>query len=106
VFTFARSHLYELELMNETNLNIFIALVCVKDKEICCLTHSQLRRLVKLRRAKKGSAEDQTQVLVNLPKGRSFRVYVNVPDRKGLILGESLLIKRKDFPRKIFEQAP
>ena len=83
--------------MNQT----FIALVCVKDREIACLTFKQLKDLVARRRKAKGTSEEQYVVLVTAPEGKSLRAYVNAPSKRGRILGR-LLINRKLFPGALF----
>ena len=45
-FTFTDDHLEELEAIDSQMANTFIALVCVKDREIACLPLPQLQKLV------------------------------------------------------------
>ena len=45
----------------------FIALVCVKDREIACLEYEQLLDLVARRKVSKGTSENQYVVLVTAP---------------------------------------
>ncbi len=102
-FTFTADHLRELaEVDNSQVSNTFIALVCVKDREIACLTLPQLQELVKRRREAKGTHEDQYLVLVTAPQGKSLRAYVNAPGRRKHILEKELLIKRRSFPDALF----
>ena len=101
-FTFARSHLRELKGIDGQVAKLFVALVCVKDREIACLAFSQLEELVERRRESKGAREQQYIVLVTCHKGRALRAYVNMPNRRKLILGKSLVIKRKLFPEALF----
>ena len=42
-FTFAASHLQELAAIAEQTANTFIALVCVKDREIACIHFQQFQ---------------------------------------------------------------
>ena len=101
-FTFASSHLQELDAIASQAANTFIALVCVKDREIACLQFRQLQELVKRRQKKKGTPEEQYVVLVTAPQGKNLRVYVNMPGRRKLILGNPLLIPRRSFPDVLF----
>ena len=101
-FIFTGNHLQELDAVDSQVTNTFIALVCVKDREIACLTLPQLQELVERRRKSKGTPEKQYVVLVTAPQGKRLRAYVNVPDRRNLILGKELLIKRRSFPNALF----
>jgi hypothetical protein len=101
-FTFTRNHLVELAAISAVNPRTFVALVCVKDRAICCISYTQLLALVSLREQAKGSPEDQYVVLVTLPAGKSFRVYVNVPGKKKTALGKMLKVPRNAFPNLIF----
>ena len=102
-FTFRKQHLAELAEIAKVSTKVFAALVCVKARQICCLGYSDLVRMVDARKAKKGSAEDQYVVLVTLPAGKSFRVYVNAPGVRKTMLGHPLIVNRNDFPSVIFD---
>lgn len=88
--------------MRKANLNTFIAMVCVEDREICCLSYDDLFELIKSRETAKGSKENQYTILVTVPAGKSMRVYVNAPGVKKTWLDEPMIFKRKEFPDKIF----
>jgi hypothetical protein len=102
VFTFNRDHLQEIHQVSNANPRTLIALVCVKDREICSLAYYQLKELLDVREKALGVAEQNLTVLVALPKGKSMRVYVNAPGKKGKFLGKQLIISRTSFPRDIF----
>ncbi len=102
-FTFTRQHLNEIEKLSKKYDLVVAALVCVKAREICCLTNDQLVSLIDRRIKEKGDGEDQYQVLVTVPKGKKFRVYLNQPGRRKIILGDELLIARNAFPNALFE---
>ncbi|HTY25742.1 MAG TPA: hypothetical protein VMC85_21610 [Desulfomonilaceae bacterium] len=102
VFGFTQENLQQLARINEASNSLFAALVCVKDREICCLAYQHLMNFVERRRSEKGGDEDQYQILVTVPKGKSFRVYINAPGVKKTRLGKSMIIPRSDFPEKIF----
>jgi hypothetical protein len=101
-FTFTKNHLDELAQISEANPKTFIGLICVKDRAICCITYSQLKSLVELRTKDKGKPEGQYVVLVTLPAGKSFRVYVNAAGMKKTKLGKELKVPRNAFPSSIF----
>lgn len=101
VFTFTRSHLEELSLLREHCVKVFVVLVCIKAKEICVLTHGQLKELVGLRKKILGEDEDQYQILVTARPNQQFRVYVNRPGRRGILIGEQI-VRRNAFPEVLF----
>ena len=102
-FTFKESQLQELDEIAEVHPHTFVALVCVKDREICCLGHAQLTDLIDRRQKAKGSREDQYVILVTVPKGKSLRAYVNAPDVRKKFLGKQLIINRNAFPSALFD---
>ena len=102
VFTFRKDHLETIESISEANPQTFIALVCVKGRQICCLTAEQLTNLIQRRETEAGKAEDQYTILVTMPKGKSMRVYVNHPGKKKTMLGKSLIVSRNAFPDALF----
>jgi hypothetical protein len=101
-FTFSAAHLADLQKIQGQVKKTFVALVCVKDRHICCLSLPQLNELVARRRKAVGSDEDQYVVLVTLPEGSRFRVYVSVPGRRGQMLGKPLVVPRNCFPASLF----
>ncbi len=103
VFTFTVAHFGELRALQKKSSSVYLALVCVKDRHICALSLEQLEAMVAHRRSKKGGSEEQYTILVVLETGKSFRVYVNAPGTKKTMLGKPLVVKRKDFPNRLFE---
>ena len=101
-FTFTDTHLEELDEIDSQMANTFIALVCVKDREIACLPLARLQKMVKRRRKEKGGLEEQYVVLVTAPDGKGLRAYVNWPERRNTILGKELIIRRQSFPDALF----
>ena len=101
-FTFTRAHLDELEAISNVVLKIFIALVCVKDKQICCLSYAHFLKLISFRREEKGADEDQYVVLAQLPSGSAFRAYVNAPGTRNKYAGKQLKIARNALPSVLF----
>ena len=102
-FTFNDAHLEELRNIAKTENKLHIVLVCVKDRHICCITYKLLIDMIKERRDAKKYKEDQYQFLVTLNKGEAFRVYMNKPGQRKVILGEPRKIPRNAFPNALFE---
>lgn len=102
-FTFQKEHVDELAELATKCDRVFLALVCVKDGHICCLPYDKFLKLVQARQASKGADEDQYQILVTLPAGKAFRVYVNVnpPGVRKKRLGK-INIPRNAFPASLF----
>jgi hypothetical protein len=101
-FAFKESQLQELAEIAQAHPYTFLVLVCVEDREICCLGYMQLLELIERREKAKGSREHQYVVLVTVPKGKSLRVYINAPNVRSKYLGKELVIKRKAFPNALF----
>jgi hypothetical protein len=102
VFTFQEDHRRQLAMIADSNQKTFLVLVCVQDREICCISYERFKGLIDLRRKAKGALEDQYSVLVTSPRNKQLRVYVNVPGKKRQKLGE-FQVKRSAFPDVIFE---
>ncbi len=100
-FNFRREHLEELEALHEKRDRTFVALVCVRVREICCLRYSALMKLVKLRDAKVGHEKDQYSIYVQAPERQQFLVYVSPPRTKGRMMGDRK-IPRNAFPARLF----
>lgn len=103
IFTFSNEHVKELAAIAKSTPKIFIALVCVKDREICCLPYSELMELIARREKALGGPEDTHTILVTVPSGKSLRTYVNEPGKKKKILGKEKIVSRNAFPSSIFE---
>jgi hypothetical protein len=80
---------------------VFIVLVCRKAEEICVLTETEFETHRQRRENEKGSKEPHYQLLVTMPKGKSFRVYMNAPGVKKTAL-KNQIVSRNEFPRAIF----
>jgi hypothetical protein len=100
-FTFSTEHLAEIEALKSKQGRTFIALVCWKDREVCCLRHSQLRKMIAKRRNMRGADEDSYSVYVRASTNEKFRVYVSPPGKKGEMLGVTL-VARNAFPGHMF----
>ena len=100
-FTFHQAQLVELSKI-AVNAKTFIALVCVKERDICCISYGQLQDLIGRRKTFNGGPENQYTILVTAQKGRRLRVYVNAPGVHGKMLGDEIVISRRAFPSVIF----
>ena len=101
-FTFTSDQMDQLKVISGLNDKLFLGLVCVKDREICCLSYSRFTSLIKRRVSAIQADEDQYTILVTAPKNKSLRVYVNAPGRKKTILGKTEIVKRTAFPNELF----
>lgn len=94
IFTFTSAHLKELRSIDKKCSKTYLALVCVRGRQICCLPYDTLQTLLARRAKAKGSTEAQYSVLVTAEAGKSFRVYMNAPGKKNTILGKELRTSR------------
>ena len=102
-FSFSQENLKELRAMRRNHPRLFLALVCVEDREICCLPYDMLSRLIEARKRFKGKAEEEYIVEVFIRERDRLRVWINFPDRRHTAVDE-LVIPRNDFPQKLFEK--
>ena len=103
VFTFNSAHLTELRDIENMGDKLFLALICVEDRHICCIPNSDLTEMIEERKRDSGNQEDQYQVLVTLKKREAFRVYMNKYNSPGKRLDKLLTIPRNNFPNALFE---
>lgn len=101
-FNFNLSHLKELAAIEGKSKNVFIAFVCVQDRQIGCLSREELLQMIEERKTVKGAKEPVYTVLITCPQGKKLRAYINAPDVKKIKLTEKLL-SRSDFPKILFE---
>lgn len=101
-FTFSKKNLSDLKYLRTQCSTLFLGLVCVKAKQICCISADEFDKHVERRRKELGRPEDQYQLLVTMPHGRSFRVYVNAPRKKRLSLKQQK-VSRNRFPKALFD---
>ncbi|MEC4593096.1 MULTISPECIES: hypothetical protein [Nitrospirillum] len=102
-FGFSFDNIESIKEIKKTQGNIFFALVCVEDRQICCLSSEELFRLIEQRIEKKGNQEDKYIVLVTVKAGESMRVYLNAPGVKNTICGSRIVVPRNRFPAAIFD---
>ncbi|WP_035241571.1 hypothetical protein [Desulfobacter vibrioformis] len=101
--TFSSENKQEIKKLCKICNSVFIAMVCVQERQICCLTEKELDDWFIKRNSKLGNDEDISTILVNLPKGKSFRVNMNLPGRRKRYLDTAQLIPRKRFPDILFK---
>ena len=102
IFTFTEANIAEIDRISNLVEELQLALVCVKDRHICCLDYSTFCQLIEWRQAAFGGEEDQYTVLVTLEEGKSFRVYVNQPGKRKTVLKKRITIARNKFPTALF----
>lgn len=105
-FTFHKDNIKELTDISRVVENLFLALVCVKSQEVCCLAYPEFTELIERRKGAKKADEDQYTILVTIRQRKSMRVYVNEPGKKKKMLSPPLIVSRKSFPTKLFEIDP
>lgn len=103
LFTFTKSHLKELAAVSNKSKKTFIALICVKDRQVCCLSLDEIVEIISERKKAKGASEKSYSVLVTCPKGKKLRAYLNAPDAKKKRLTQKLL-SRGAFPKVLFPE--
>lgn len=103
IFTFSELNKSELAALSKKYEKLFIAMVCVHDRQICCLAYSELQDWLEKRRLALGSKEDTSTILVGLRQGGYFRVNMNEPGRRKIYLGQPQLVPRKRFPDALFQ---
>jgi len=101
-FAFHSSNLKDLATIASDFSKVYLGLICVKGREICCLPYSTLLGLIRQRRVANHAIEDQYSLLVTLEKGHQMRVYMNAPGRKKTFLNEPIKVSRGAFPDAIF----
>lgn len=102
-FNFHQSHLAELKAIDESGDDLHLALVCVKDREICCITYKQLIEFIEERRSQAKYHEDQYVLLVTLKPGEAFRVNMNAPGKRKMYLTKKpIIVRRNACPNALF----
>jgi hypothetical protein len=103
LFTFQPEHLATIKKISKANDYSFIALVCIVDSEICCLSVEDFNNLIQNRRKSTDEDEESYQILVTAQQGYSLRAYVNAAGKKGLIAGKEIIVARNAFPNSLFQ---
>ena len=103
-FTFNKDNKSELAKLSQQCDKLFITMVCVQDRHVCCIQYSEFQAWLMKRQRVLGNDEDTSTILVGLPKGKEFRVNMNLPGRRKLYLSTPQLVARKRFPDALFEK--
>ena len=103
IFTFTDPNKDELRSLNRRCDDVYIAMVCVQDRHICCISYAELTAWLEKREEALLHGENTSTILVRLPKGKAFRVNMNKPRRRRVYLDEAQLIPRNRFPNVLFE---
>jgi hypothetical protein len=103
LFNFNTEHMANIAKIQNGKHKLFLALVCVEDGEICCLTEDYFDTLIENRKKSAKVDEEQYQILVTAKKGESLRAYVNAAGKKGKTAGKMLTVPRNAFPQAIFD---
>jgi hypothetical protein len=103
-FNFSQDNLAELRRMRKRLEKVFLALVCVEDREICCLPCGYFEELVSARKAQQGWEEAEYVIEVRIPQGKRCRVGISPPGTKGTWL-RSFIIPRNSFPCTLFDRS-
>ena len=101
-FTFTTDQLLEIASIADQGNELYLALVCVKDREICCLRYDQLSSLIDARKSRLDRDEQQYVVLVTLEARQRFRVNMNAGDTMGMYVGNPILVPRNACPERMF----
>ncbi|MBL3529581.1 MAG: hypothetical protein JMN27_17635 [gamma proteobacterium endosymbiont of Lamellibrachia anaximandri] len=102
-FTFTTSHLSEMKRIVSTDHMLYIALVCIKGREVCCISYEDLINMIDKRKEAHGGKESQYTILCTLKPKQAFRVNMNQPGKKKTyLLTKSLVVKRNTFPSVLF----
>ena len=101
-FSFNKSQLDELNKIQKQHPKTYISLICVKDREICCLSCGELNDLFNKRTDAIGHSTKQYTLLISVKDNEAFRVYVSNPLKKGEWLFKPKIIARNRFPKYIF----
>jgi len=102
-FSFSQENLRELRAMRKNRPRLFVALVCVKAREICCLPYNTLVRFIEARLKAKGEKEEEYTIEVSVFKNVKLRVWISEPNTRGTYIDQQL-VSRNNFPRKLFEK--
>lgn len=81
---------------------LFIGLICVDAREICCIAYDDFQRMVNARRIAVGRDEKEITMGASLRPGGRFEVGVNEPGRRGRY-EDGQNVPRSDFPRSLFD---
>lgn len=102
-FTYTRDQLAPIRESAGIYANVFVALVCVEDQEICGLTYGQLMQMIDARRETAGAEEENYTILVTANADRRLRTYTAAANRRRVKALAPLVISRSRFPSFLFD---
>ena len=102
VFTFNKKNLAELEALKVQCPKLFVGMVCVRARQICCISIEEFEKHIRQQQESLGRPEAQYQILVTMPLNKSFRVYANAARKKGISLKQQI-VSRNHFPSVLFK---
>lgn len=103
VFTFTDQNKSELADLAKKGKKVFLVLVCIESREICVYEYGKFLRTLAKREKIQGGPDNATTLLVELEPNKSFRVFMNYPGKKNLMIGQPDVVARKDFPNVLFD---
>lgn len=105
-FNFKSSQLDEVKKIKDIFPKTYMGLVCVEGAEICCIDANNIidisDQIFNLQNFNK-SNDAQALIFVQVAAGSSLRVFANKPKSTKKIPNKPIIIKRKDFPSRLFE---
>lgn len=101
VFRFTNPNKDELRSLDGLCEDVYIAMVCVQDRHICCISYGELAAWFKKHEEALGHDEDTSTLLVHLPPGQNFQCNMNMPSRR-TYLDQPQLVPRNRFPNVLF----
>jgi hypothetical protein len=72
VFNLKDEHIDNIGTMKKQSKNLFMVLICVEAREICCMSYKQLMQLIGYRKKSAREIEDQYNILVSLASGKDL----------------------------------
>jgi hypothetical protein len=100
-FNFNRAARDTLARMSGKFAHLYLGLVCVQSREICCVSYQEFQELLAFRESLAGS-EEQFTVNVRLLERSSFRVFVKEPGTRSKESRKPRTIGKNQFPSRIF----
>ena len=106
MFTFHQSDPEEIAniKINRVGNNLHSALVCVHDREVCCIAYGILVDLMEKKKELYGGDENQYVLLATLPENKGFRVSMNARGVKGKYVDTPITIPRNACPDALFRR--
>lgn len=114
-FNFNKQQLEEVDAINDEGNDLYLALVCVEAREVCCFPYDEFLHLITHRRVADlyrrviaeperaaAVAGEQYTLAVTLKPREWFRVNVKAPGRKKTYLTPPIKVPRNNCPNALF----